>query len=69
MRQVVVQQQGQGDVVVLSTWPGVIGDELTLDLAGSPDLSTIRVTVAASKPVAVEGGVFYELRLRPVGSL
>ena len=69
MRQVVVQQQGDGDVVVLSTSPGVIGDELTLDLAGTPDFSRLRVTVAASKPVAVGGGVYYELRLRPVGSL
>jgi hypothetical protein len=69
MRQVVVQQHVQGDVIVLSTSPGAVGDELTLDLAGGPALSTFRVTVAASKPVAVGGGVYYELRLRPVGSL
>jgi hypothetical protein len=69
MRQVVVQRHVQGDVVVLSTSPGAVGDELTLDLAGGPEPSPVRVMVAASKPVAVGGGVYYEIRLRPVGAL
>lgn len=70
MRQIVVKQHLHGDVVVLSTSPGAVGDELILDLpAGGPAPSTFRVTVAASKPVAVGGSVYYELRLRPAGSL
>ena len=75
LRDVIVQENPAGALVVIGQSPGVIGEVLTLDLAGGGPVATLRVRVQESRPVILEGNVRHRMRLevlersrRPEGS-
>jgi hypothetical protein len=64
LRDVIVQQDAKGTLVVIGQAPGVIGEILTLDLAGGGHVVTCRVKVEESRPVILEGSVRHRVRLQ-----
>jgi hypothetical protein len=69
LRDVVVTRTGDQELLVLSQAPGVAGEEMTLDLMGGGLAMALRVKVAESRPVVVDGAVRHRLRLEMVASL
>lgn len=63
LREVVVDMRGTNELVAVSHSPGVIGDEMFLDLIGEGRNVQVRVRVIDSQPVIVGGAVRYRLRL------
>jgi hypothetical protein len=63
LREVVVDMRGTDELVAVSHSPGVIGDEMFLDLIGEGRNVELKVRVIDSQPVVVDGAVRYRLRL------
>jgi hypothetical protein len=63
LREVVVDMRGTDELVAVSHSPGVIDDEMFLDLIGEGRNVELRVRVIDSQPVIVDGAVRYRLRL------
>ena len=63
LKEVVVDMHGTNELVAVSHSPGVIGDEMFLDLIGEGRNVQVRVRVIESQPVIVSGAVRYRLRL------
>ena len=63
LREVVVDMRGTDELVAVSHLPGVIGDEMFLDLIGEGQNVHVKVRVTDSQPVIVGGAVRYRLRL------
>lgn len=63
LRDVIVQEDPGGGLVAIGQSPGVIGESLTLDLAGAGQVVTFKVCVQESRPVILEGSVRHRLRL------
>jgi len=63
LREVVVDTRGTNELVAVSHSPGVIGDEMFLDLVGEGRNVQVKVRVIDSQPVIVGGAVRYRLRL------
>jgi len=63
LRDVIVQREGGSALVAIGSVPGVIGEQLTLDLAGAGHLVTCRVQVSESRPVIVDGSVRHRIQL------
>jgi hypothetical protein len=63
LKEVVVDMLGTNELVAVSHSPGVIGDEMFLDLVGEGRNVEVRVRVTDSQPVIVGGAVRYRLRL------
>ena len=65
-RPVVFQQEADGDLIVISATPGIIDDQLTLEMSGGDRAAVIAVRVIGSRPVAIDGTIRHELRVKPV---
>jgi hypothetical protein len=63
LRDVMVREDPAGELVVIGQAPGVVGEELMLDLAGGGHIATLRVRVHESRPVILEGNVRHRIRL------
>ena len=63
LRDVIVQREAGGSLVAIGQVPGVIGEYLTLDLAGAGHRVTCRVQVKESRPVIVDGSVRHRIQL------
>lgn len=62
LRDVIVQREGES-LVAIGQLPGVIGEQLTLDVAGGGHVVTCRVRVEESRPVILDGSVRHRIRL------
>ncbi len=67
LRDVIVQHDEHGGLVTIGQAPGVIGEQLTLDLAGAGQLVTLKVRVEESRPVILDGSVRHRVRLAVLG--
>jgi hypothetical protein len=65
-RDVIVQGGVGSDLVVVSPSPGTVDELLTLELFDKGSSARLRVKVAESRPMVVEGLVRHQLRLRVV---
>lgn len=62
LRDVVVEGVKENEAVVVSREPGVVGETLTLEIAGE-QTSAGCATVVESRPVVVDGAIRHRLRL------
>lgn len=63
LRDVVVHRDPEGALVAFGGAPGIVGEELTLNVSGGGQEAVMRVRVGESRPVMLEGSVWYRLRL------
>jgi hypothetical protein len=63
LRDVIVQRDGEAGLVAIGQAPGVVGEQLMLDLAGGGHLVTCRVRVEESRPVILDGHVRHRITL------
>jgi hypothetical protein len=63
LKDVIVQRDGDAGLVAIGQAPGVVGEQLTLDLAGGGHVVTCRVRVEESRPVILDGSVRHRIRL------
>lgn len=63
LRDVVIDRMDRDDVVAISQTPGIIGEEMSLDLISSSGCVALRVKVLESRPVVVAGSLRHQLRL------
>jgi hypothetical protein len=63
LRDVIVQEEPDGGLIVFGQAPGVVGERLTLDVAGGGHVVTLAVRVRESRPVILEGRVRHRVRL------
>ena len=63
-RDVQIQTTAGSDLVVISSVPGVVDEHLNLELFNNGSCSNLRVQVAESRPIVVDGLVRHRLRLR-----
>ena len=63
LREVVVDMRGTNELVAVSHSPGVVDDEMFLDLIGEGQNVELKVRVIDSQPIIVDGAVRYRLRL------
>ena len=63
LRDVIVQEDPSGSLVAIGQSPAVIGEFMTLDLAGGGHVVTCKVRVQESRPVILDGNVRHRLRL------
>lgn len=61
------QAAGEG-LAVFSTTPGVVDEELTLELVSGEETAVLRVKVVDSRPVIVDGAVRHRLKLLTLGA-
>ena len=66
---VVIEQYDENEVWVVSAAPAHRDELLTLDATGSGPLKTVKVRVANSVPVVIDGIVRHRLQLAIVGSI
>ena len=65
LRDVIVERADEHEIVAISREPAAIGEQLKLDLADRQHRSASSVCVLDSRPIAIDGAVFYRLRLKP----
>lgn len=63
LRDVVLDRGGPDELLALSQTPGVLGEEMTLDLIGGGSTLGLRVKVLESRPVVIDGAVRHRIRL------
>ena len=63
LRDVVVDRSGDSDLFAVSVAPGVVGEEMSLELISGVSRRSLRVRVTDSRPVIVSGGVQHRLQL------
>ena len=63
---VVVVQAGNNDCLAVSREAAIVGEVLTLDRNVHNDTPMLRVRVAESQPVIVNGSVRHRMRLEPL---
>ena len=63
LRDVIVQEDSSGGLVTIGQAPGVIGEHMTLDVAGAGHVVTLKVRVQESRPVILDGNVRHRVRL------
>lgn len=69
LRDVIVQEDRTGGLVAIGQAPGVIGEQMTLDLAGAGYVVTFKVRVQESRPVILDGNVRHRVRLEVLDRL
>ena len=67
LRDVVVDRNGESELFALSAAPGVVGEEMSLELITGANRRSLRVRVVESRPVIVAGAVQHRLQLEMVG--
>ena len=63
LRDVVVDRNGDSELFAVSVAPGVVGEEMSLELISGVSRRSLRVRVTDSRPVIVAGGVQHRLQL------
>jgi sulfate adenylyltransferase subunit 1 (EFTu-like GTPase family) len=63
LRDVIVHRTGPDELLALSQAPGLLGEEMTLDVIGGGSSLGVRVRVIDSRPVIVDGSVRHRIRL------
>jgi hypothetical protein len=63
LRDVVVDRNGDSELYAVSVAPGVVGEEMSLELIAGVSRRSLRVRVTDSRPVIVSGGVQHRLQL------
>ena len=63
LRDVIVQADPGGGLITIGQAPGVIGEQMTLDVAGAGQVVTLKVRVQESRPVILDGNVRHRVRL------
>ena len=63
LRDVIVQEDADGGLISIGQAPGVIGEQMTLDVAGAGHVVTLKVRVQESRPVLLDGQLRHRLRL------
>jgi hypothetical protein len=63
LRAVVVDRTAEHELLAVSHAPGVVGEEMSLDLLGAGSNLTFKVRVLDSCPVILSGSVRHKLRL------
>ena len=63
LRDVIVQEDSGGGLIAIGQTPGVIGEQMTLDVSGAGDVVTLKVRVQESRPVILDGHVRHRVRL------
>jgi hypothetical protein len=69
VRDVAVRCQGAGEMVAVSREPGVLDEQLVLEVPQADGVLAVRVQVAESRPVIVDGSVRHRIRLRIVNGV
>jgi len=63
LRDVVVDRNGDSELYAVSMAPGVVGEEMSLELITGVSRRLLRVRVTDSRPVIVAGNVQHRLQL------
>ena len=63
LRDVVVDRNGDSELYAVSVAPGVVGEEMSLELIAGVSRRCLRVRVTDSRPVIISGGVQHRLQL------
>ena len=63
LRDVVVDRTTDNELFAVSVAPGVVGEDMSLELITGVDRRSLRVRVLDSRPVIVSGGVQHRLKL------
>ena len=63
LRDVVVDRSGDSDLFAVSVTPGVVGEEMSLELITGVNRRSLRVRVVDSRPVIIAGTVQHRLQL------
>jgi hypothetical protein len=66
LRDVVLQPSREGEIIAISREPGVVGEELTVEVLERDGSLNRAARVAESRPVIIEGAVRHRLRLELV---
>lgn len=66
LREVVIQRNGDDELVAIGHLPAVVGEEMTLDVLSTGSTLEVRVRVLDSRPVIVDGSVRHRVRLAVV---
>jgi len=66
LRDVVVDRNGDTELYAVSVAPGVVGEEMSLELITGVSRRSMRVRVVDSRPVIISGGVQHRLQLAMV---
>ena len=67
LRDVHVQAGAEGELTALANAPGMIGEEVRLDVSGGTRTLTLAVRVVESRPVILSGGLRHQVRLQVLG--
>jgi hypothetical protein len=57
-----------GELVVVSAVPGIVGEALIFDLCAPEGQVSLKVQVAASRPVVLDDVIKHEIRLSIIGT-
>src|SRR5918997_1340396 len=63
LRDVILHRSGPEELLAVSQAPGLIGEEMTLDVVGGGSSIGLRVKVVDSRPLVVDGAVRHRIRL------
>lgn len=63
LRDVVVDRNGDRELYAVSVAPGVVGEEMSLELISGMSRRSLRVKVVDSRPVIISGAVQHRLQL------
>ena len=63
LRDVILHRSGPEELLAVSQTPGLIGEEMTLDVIGGGLSIGLRVKVVDSRPLMVDGAVRHRIRL------
>ena len=63
LKDVVIHRTDSDELLAVSRTPGIVGEEMTLDVMGAGASLGLRVSVLESRPVIVDGAVCHRIRL------
>ncbi len=63
LRDVILHRNGPEELLAVSQTPGLVGEEMTLDVIGGGSSVGLRVKVVDSRPVMVDGAVRHRIKL------
>jgi hypothetical protein len=66
LRDVIVDRTSTEELLVVSHVPGIVGEEMSLDLLGAGESLRLIVQVIESRPLVVDGAVRHRIRLAVV---